>query len=873
MKRSKIRSPHLTIFSVTVLLLLLQLVFPFYNGGGATRNKQASADAKKTVRTAAPAGSSIYQTLAQSFEKAIEIENKKLHSRKHRLSQLQDQQKELQNLYGRYQTMISTQSNLLLLPSTELQALEQAATQQSVALNTIQKNLSEFADKESELDQAKQEAAEQIAFYKNQVEGIKGQTPKTPVYKDLLNKLNTLIDLMTAREKAIGSMIDIYAARQKDFSDLEKDVSAVAAKFQSAIEQKKKSRILNRTESPLIQIFKGGLRGEPGLLFSKIKSIAALSFWHKPDEVTWDAYSMFLATFLILLSLMEAVLYLFSWYCGRMKEKCHSQENFWQYVTMRLLQRSLPIVGAVTFLYFYPIQPVYLLTPLFALKPLLIRFLIILLGVQWGLVFIRAIREESEDPLFLKLYPLLRIFFYGLLVFGAGYIMVGRILCENCLGLVTWRLLFEAALVIWAIYFLRVFRRGCTDTCLMEHSWYPHLRPVIIICGYLVVVPGLLFDLAGFGGLAVYIYTAVGKTVAVVFWWLLLLKVMRETGVSSPIEKEESDEDETEAEEKPYPVRWVVYRILRLAMLAIVFTAIPLAWGAQRTFLADIFYAFNYKISIGSIRLSVIGILYAVLVLIMVNTLSVIWQSILKYKILLDAKFEPGLKDSITRITVYALWLIGILVAMRVIGISTTSLTVVFGAVGIGLGFGLQNIFNNFVSGIILLFERPIQVGDVIEINGIWGMVKEINVRSTHVKTYDNADLIIPNSDFVSQQLTNWSFRDARVRRSVTVGVAYGSDVGLVRETLSEIAYKHSRVLRRPHPEVLFTDFGDSALIFKLRFWTHVDYVFSAETDIRFDIDKRFRELGITIPFPQRDVYIKEVKGRGNAGEVLPDAH
>ncbi|MFP4453944.1 MAG: mechanosensitive ion channel family protein, partial [Desulfobacterales bacterium] len=176
---------------------------------------------------------------------------------------------------------------------------------------------------------------------------------------------------------------------------------------------------------------------------------------------------------------------------------------------------------------------------------------------------------------------------------------------------------------------------------------------------------------------------------------------------------------------------------------------------------------------------------------------------------------------------------------------------------GIGIGFGLQNIFNNFLSGIILLFERPIQVGDVIEIGGIWGTVREINVRSTQVRTFDNADLIIPNSDFISQSLTNWSFRDARIRRTVEVGVAYGSDTELVRSILIEVAYQHPRILRRPHPEVLFSDFGESALIFKLRFWAHIDWFLIVETDVRFDIDRRFRENNIVIPFPQRDLHFK----------------
>ncbi|MBD3307871.1 mechanosensitive ion channel [candidate division KSB3 bacterium] len=239
---------------------------------------------------------------------------------------------------------------------------------------------------------------------------------------------------------------------------------------------------------------------------------------------------------------------------------------------------------------------------------------------------------------------------------------------------------------------------------------------------------------------------------------------------------------------------------------------------------------------------------------------------------------EIGLQVSIITISVYLVWMFGILWALNAVGVGTTSLAVAFGALGIGLGFGLQSIFNNFVSGLILLFERPIEVKDVIEVNGIWGFVEKINVRSTVVRTYDNSALIIPNSDIVSNQLTNWTFRDVRMRRTIQVGVAYGSDVKLVEQTLYEIAEQHPRVLVDPAPMVHFSDFGDSALVFKLRLWTLLEYGLTTENDIRFEIDRIFREKHITIAFPQVDVHLHPEKAaespelpEPNSG-ALPDS-
>ena len=216
-------------------------------------------------------------------------------------------------------------------------------------------------------------------------------------------------------------------------------------------------------------------------------------------------------------------------------------------------------------------------------------------------------------------------------------------------------------------------------------------------------------------------------------------------------------------------------------------------------------------------------------------------------------------------ITGYLGWAVGLVLALGTLGVNSTSLTVVFGGLSIGIGFGMQTIFNNFISGLILLFERPIQVGDFVEINGLWAEVKKINVRATVVQTFDNASVIIPNSELVSQQVTNWSFKDQRMRRNLEVGVAYGSDIEKVTSTLLEIARENSAVLKYPKLEVLFIDHADGVLIFRLRVWLHVDNYWTAASQIRMEIDRRFHEEGIEIAFPQRDLHIRTFTGGGQS--------
>jgi potassium efflux system protein len=282
-----------------------------------------------------------------------------------------------------------------------------------------------------------------------------------------------------------------------------------------------------------------------------------------------------------------------------------------------------------------------------------------------------------------------------------------------------------------------------------------------------------------------------------------------------------------------------------------------MAWAGSDFMVEALERLFNLDLAVGSLSVSFKGILLALIIFCVTHAATRIGRRLLSEKILDSRDFERGLKDSIVTISSYLVWALGILFALGVLGVNTTSMAVVFGALSIGIGFGLQNIFNNFISGLILLFERPIQVGDYVEVNGIWAEVKEINVRSTIVQTFDNATVIIPNSDFISQQVTNWSFKDPRMRRHVDVGVAYGSDIELVRRTLLEIPEHIPQVLKHPRPDVLFLDHGDSALIFRLRFWVHVDNFYSSTTNARFELDRRFRELGIEIAFPQRDLHIR----------------
>lgn len=206
----------------------------------------------------------------------------------------------------------------------------------------------------------------------------------------------------------------------------------------------------------------------------------------------------------------------------------------------------------------------------------------------------------------------------------------------------------------------------------------------------------------------------------------------------------------------------------------------------------------------------------------------------------------------------YFAYLMIFLFALRMVNIPLTAFAFLGGAVAIGIGFGAQNLINNFISGFIILGERPINIGDLIEVDGLLGKVEEIGARCTRVRTGENVHKLIPNSSFLEKNITNWTLSDNKIRTKIVVGVAYGSPVEKVEQTLIESAKNNSKILQTPEPFVLFSDFGDNSLVFELYFWVMVRMVLEKkqiESQVRFEIDKRFRKENIVISFPQRDLH------------------
>jgi small-conductance mechanosensitive channel len=311
----------------------------------------------------------------------------------------------------------------------------------------------------------------------------------------------------------------------------------------------------------------------------------------------------------------------------------------------------------------------------------------------------------------------------------------------------------------------------------------------------------------------------------------------------------------------------VIPTILSLAALiffsvtAINAAGIPLAWNQP----------------LPAISLTLVQLFLLVALLLAVFWFSARTKTFLFNRLLANSGLDRSLQYAISQIVSNVVLVVGVFIVLDNAGIHLGALTVFAGAVGVGVGFGLQNIASNFISGLVILAERPITIGDRVEVAGITGQVQQIRARSTVILTNDNIAMIVPNTKFIDSPVKNWTYGDPRVRFRIPVGVAYGSDLERVREAMVEVARSNENVLGDPAPSVFLNNFGDSSINLELVVWS--DQMSNRpsrfRSDLNFALARKFKELGIEIPYPQRDLNLRSAvrveMAANNAERLRPD--
>jgi len=424
--------------------------------------------------------------------------------------------------------------------------------------------------------------------------------------------------------------------------------------------------------------------------------------------------------------------------------------------------------------------------------------------------------------------------------------------------------IIELPLPLFRLYIAVVALVGCPfGFRLASRIDRVHKRDVLYVQGLrlgsalLLVV--FLSQVAGLSSFSIHVFESTVKSMYLLLFWNMILLFARgalELLLRSPWLRKLSIVQRH---------RDIIFRqlffLFKLFAVVSVTTMVLTTWGFFDSPAQAWQSVTGFGFSIGDTRWSVRLIFLAVLVVFGTLLLSRILQSVLWEEVYRRKNIEEGIGISINRLIHYFLLAAGFFLLLSTLGFRLQNLAILGGAVGIGIGFGLQNIVSNFVSGLILLIERPVKVGDVVVMDGVWGSIQALGLRATIVETFDASEIIIPNSDLITGKVVNWTRVNRNSRLVVPVGVAYGSNIERVIEVLTQVASGHPRVASHPAPVVHFTAFADSSLNFDLKVWVSLNDRLSVQTDLMKEIDKRFREESIEIPFPQRDVHMRNGEG------------
>ena len=413
-----------------------------------------------------------------------------------------------------------------------------------------------------------------------------------------------------------------------------------------------------------------------------------------------------------------------------------------------------------------------------------------------------------------------------------------------------------------ALYFIVRWVRKCS--AMKETGCYFWL---LRVTGALFVVI-VIAELWGNAGIAVYLFRSMLQSMAItlpyIFFMYMIYGGLDWVFHASPVWRIKLLRSDAE-----FHTQRVGFLLAAAIFGFVLLPAILVAWDLYDSLPEATTGIYSLGVSLGTLRIS------AGMIVTLAGTFyGVFLTSRILPKVLLDEavsgrKLARGVQRSIGQLIRYFIIFFGFLLAFIILGYDFTKITIILSALGVGIGFGLQGVVNNFVSGLILLFERPLTEGDTIEVGTSYAQIKKIGLRATIVRTFDEADLIIPNADLINNQVINWTLTNREVRLRVPVGVAYGSDVSLVVETILACAKEQKDVLKSPAPEVLFMNFGDSSLNFELRVWIRdIDERLRVASALYHMIERKFRKLNVVIPFPQRDVHISGYRDAGVLSET-----
>lgn len=798
------------------------------------------------------------EQMTKSLDSALASQRAELEDLKILQRQLETLQNVVQTEIKAYDSQDATHGQLLLMSKLRIEDLENAIKDNRLASRALAERVDSFQKRLDSTSILFQKATDRIELAQNQIADIR-QSQLSDAQKLQLDAATQELLQVLKEEKQLGERyLKAYGDLLGRIKTALEAKKAIGEKMTTQLTSLKKASLFERVD-PFHDLSGKAFREELRFFWSRVTAFFSyetwIALWERIKMGGFGPWSVFFAALVMIIALPGRYRIILK----RIEERCEGPQWYYRRLGLFLLRRSLPLLGMTLLFGFYSSAQFSLLN--IDLGRFLFYIFLLLLITRWGLDYLN--HGFRGPPTGLRSYVSLHLKRFLRFFRAAGIVALLLLWIEgrdSLLALMA-RAFVATGFLAWAVFLWRqmtpVVAKGVRDG---QSAPDPKRITLVRWWTYLLFGGTLLLDLVGYGDLAGHWFRAWTQSVALLFWGWISLNAMQEWHRDYRAELAAVDAENPLTSSHHW--RWSLIQLARVVWLFSLTAGLIWVWDPSGFIWSRLVYFFGFIITIGSLNLSIKGIVLAIAIIFITQLAVRVGRELLKERILDKQSFERGLQDSILTITSYLGWGLGLILALGTLGVNATSLAVIFGALSIGIGFGLQNIFNNFISGLILLFERPIQVGDYVEVGGLWAEVKKINVRATVVQTFDNASVLIPNSELISQQVTNWSFKDKRMRRNLDIGVAYGSDVDLVQNTLLYIAQKTRGVLKYPRPDVLFVDHADSALIFRLRIWVHVDDFWTVPSQIRCDIDRRFHELAIEIAFPQRDLHIRTLPGQ-----------
>ncbi|HAY39343.1 MAG TPA: hypothetical protein DCY53_08385, partial [Desulfobacteraceae bacterium] len=620
----------------------------------------------------------------------------------------------------------TAQNYLLMASQPRIDELEEALRKNWLASRILAKSVETFQEHYNSTSMLLKQTADGIELAKKQMADIR-QSQLSVTQKDLLEAATQkLLDVLKEKKQLGEYYLTIYKDMLDRMKAKQKAKKVIAEKLATRLKDQKKASLFTRSEPYRglgVQTFEERLQ----VIFNRIKAPFSTEFWNAQWVYIQMGGVARWAVFLTALALIITLQGRCRFILQRIEKKCDGPGCYYRRMGLHLLHRSLPYIGLTLLFGIYSSFHFSLLNV--GLGKFLFSIFLVLLVTRWGLDYLNYDFQGPSTVLgsfvtlhlkrFLQLFRaviILILMMVGLM--GGGSVLVW--IARDVLSLVV----LVWAIILWRQMKPMVVQESPEGTSPSNPKWIGPCQWVI----YIICAGNPLLSLFGYYNLARHWSTACIETLAFLFWGWISLNAIREWHSDHLARVKAADIEQPLDSVDDF--RWAMIQLARLIWFMGLTAGILWAWDSSGFLFSQLGRFIDATLTVGSLKLSIKGIMVAALILYLTRLVVQIGQSLLNEKILDKKTLEPGLKDSILTIISYLAWGLGLILALGILGVNATSLAVIFGALSIGIGFGLQNIFNNFISGLILLFERPIQVGDVVEVAGLWAEVKKINVRA-----------------------------------------------------------------------------------------------------------------------------------------------